>query len=206
MKFSRFKIYSGYVTEQQFIDEHARLWLWRELWQKLANRDSVLYPQKGNSGARRSDYAKFLATLQIRDERIQNRASIKNFQIVELLRAKDIFNEKEEVKRNRELFLCELRSGKYIKGTIFSDEKTGKPIFPPNTDCAGSCACALMHDLFYEYEGKKSGRNYLKALDLTPEKCRFIQRKLNDTSLNFNEIADLIESLVFNSDGWKEYG
>ena len=101
------------------------------------------------------------------------------------------------IEANRAFFLSELRSGKYVKGTIVSDETTGKPVFLDG-NYEGSCACAVMHDLFFDYEGTQSSRNYLRALDLTPIECRYIQRDLNDTSLTFNEIADKIESEVFN--------
>lgn len=204
MKYSRFEIYAKFTTLEEFAAEHNRLWIWRELWQRASNRDSKCYPPAGNSGARRSANAKFLATLQTRDERRQDRAAIKNFQVGELMKAKDLFDENEKVKANRAFYLSELRSGKYIKGTIFSDETTGKPIFPAGEDCAGSCACAIMHDLFFIMDGKKSGRNYLKALNLTPEQCRFIQQKINDTELSLPEIADQIEAKVFNSDQWKQ--
>jgi len=102
----------------------------------------------------------------------------------------------KEVQDNRDFFLAELRSGNYKKGTIISDEITGNPIFPDG-NCEGSCACAVMHDLFFEYKGTKSSRNYLKALGLTTKECRFIQQKLNDTELNFNQIADAIEKQIF---------
>lgn len=102
-----------------------------------------------------------------------------------------------EIDKNRKLFLSELRSGKYHKGTIRSDLK-GNPIVECKDD-EGSCACAIMHDLFFEYKGTKRSRNYLEALDLTPKECRFIQQELNDSPLSFNEIADQIELRVFNS-------
>lgn len=95
MNNSRFEIYLKFTTLEQFQNEHNRLWIWRELWQRLSNRDSKVYPQKGNSGARRSRNAVFLASLQTRDKRIQNRAAIKNFQVGELMRAIDIFNAKQ---------------------------------------------------------------------------------------------------------------
>ena len=100
-----------------------------------------------------------------------------------------------EVEANRSAFLVALRSGDYKKGTTRSDER-GRPVVEGEAD-EGHCACALMHDLFFEYDGVESARNYLRALDLTPAQCRFIQRDLNDTPLTFDEIADRIEREVF---------
>jgi hypothetical protein len=99
-----------------------------------------------------------------------------------------------DIKRNREFFLEELRSGKYEKGTTVSDEK-GNPVTDGEDN--GYCACALMHDLFYNMDGVESDRNYLKALQLTTAQCRYIQKDLNDTLLSFPEIADRIEQEVF---------
>jgi hypothetical protein len=101
----------------------------------------------------------------------------------------------QKIIENRNFFLSELTSGKYKKGTIISDEK-GKPVIKSKAD-EGYCACALMHDLFFYHEGTNNSRNYLKALALTPEKCRFIQHKLNDTELSFAEIAEEIKEKVF---------
>lgn len=103
---------------------------------------------------------------------------------------------RKKIAKNRRFFLSELRSGKYNKGTIQSDEQTGEPIIN-GIDDEGSCACAIMHDLFYDYEGTQHHRNYLQALGITPQECRFIQQKLNDTDLSFEEIANQIETLVF---------
>ena len=100
-----------------------------------------------------------------------------------------------EVEANRTTFLAALRSGKYRKGTTRSDERA-RPVIEGEAD-EGYCACALMHDLFYEYGGTRADRNYLRALDLTPDQCRYIQRDLNDTPLTFAEIADRIEREVF---------
>lgn len=101
----------------------------------------------------------------------------------------------QEVESNRAFYLAALRSGKFKKGTIKSDER-GQPIIENDND-EGFCACALMCDLFLVYGGARSSRNYLRALDLTPRQCRFIQRDLNDTVLTFDEIADRIEQEVF---------
>jgi len=53
-------------------------------------------------------------------------------------------NEKQNI------FLSELRSGKYTKGCIKSDEKTGLPIFEKTGDFAENtaCSCAIMGMLF----------------------------------------------------------
>lgn len=101
----------------------------------------------------------------------------------------------EEVESNRAFFLAALRSGKFKKGTTRSDER-GRPVVASEAD-EGFCACALMCDLFYVYDGTKSDRNYLRALDLSPVECRFIQRDLNDSPLTFEKIADRIEREVF---------
>lgn len=99
------------------------------------------------------------------------------------------------IETNRALFLAELRSGKYLKGTTRSDDR-GRPIIESEND-EGYCACALMHDLFYEYDGTAADRNYLKALGLTPIECRKIQQEFNDSPLTFPEIADRIEMEIF---------
>jgi hypothetical protein len=99
------------------------------------------------------------------------------------------------IQHNRKVFLSALRSGEYKKGTTRNDER-GRPVIESESD-NGWCACALMHDLFFDYNGTKHHRNYLKALDLTPRQCRYIQQDLNDTPLTFREIADRIEAEVF---------
>ena len=81
--------YSRFMVFAEFAAEHERLWNWRDLWMRLSNRDSKVYPPKGNSGARRSPNAKFLATLQTRDEAVQRRAQIKNNQVGLLIEAID---------------------------------------------------------------------------------------------------------------------
>jgi hypothetical protein len=101
----------------------------------------------------------------------------------------------DEVEHNREFFLRALRSGQFTKGTTRSDER-GRPVIETDAD-EGCCACALMCDLFFVYDGVRSDRNYLRALNLTPRQCGFIQRDLNDSPLSFAEIADRIEREVF---------
>jgi len=102
----------------------------------------------------------------------------------------------EEVAENRALVLSALRSGKYRKGTIKSDER-GRPVVESEAD-EGWCACALMHDLFFDYRGWKHKRAFMVALNLKARQCRYIQQELNDTPLTFPEIADLIEVQIFN--------
>jgi hypothetical protein len=102
----------------------------------------------------------------------------------------------EIVSHNRQFFLQALRSGKFKKGTIRSDEK-GRPVVEFDGD-EGYCACALMSDLFLITDGVRSNRNYLRALNLTTEQCRYIQQDLNDSPLTFAEIADRIEREIFN--------
>jgi hypothetical protein len=102
----------------------------------------------------------------------------------------------ETVEENRRFFLSELRSGKYPKGTIRSDER-GRPIVKSDAD-EGWCACALMVDLFYEMGGVEHEHSFRRALNLTAQQCRFIQQDINDTPDGFDVIADRIECEVFN--------
>lgn len=102
----------------------------------------------------------------------------------------------EKIRSNREMFLSELRSGKYKKGTIKSDDK-GKPIIASPEDADGCCACAIMYHLFPDDGGKNSIKASREALGLTAKACGFIQQELNDTPLSFPEIADRIESELF---------
>jgi hypothetical protein len=103
-----------------------------------------------------------------------------------------------EVKRNRATFLDAMRSGKYPKGTIETDDR-GRPInhVVTNGD-EGHCAVGLMAHLFYEYKGVESPRNYLIALDITTRDARKIQQEWNDSPLTFPEIADKVEAEIFN--------
>lgn len=99
---------------------------------------------------------------------------------------------------NRELLLSELRSGKYKKGTTKSDSR-GKPIIESEKD-NGYCACAIMHDLFFNFGGIPSHLNYRRALDISAKECRLIQQQWNDKEdLSFFEIANRIEKFIFNS-------
>lgn len=99
------------------------------------------------------------------------------------------------IEQNRALFLNELRSGKYKKGTTRSDEK-GNPIISSEEDNNGACACAIMIHLF-DPGAKTSTRKAREALGLTGADCRFIQHDLNDSPLTFPQIADRIEREVF---------
>jgi hypothetical protein len=53
------------MKESEFLAEYDRLWNWRSLWTRLSNR-----PAKN-----------FLATLQVRDERIQRKAKLADAKI-----------------------------------------------------------------------------------------------------------------------------
>lgn len=100
-----------------------------------------------------------------------------------------------EITFRRKAFLSELRSGKYKKGTIKSDEK-GYPVFEKESDKEGSCACAIMVEM---YGGIKSSPSLaMKALGLSSKECRYIQQEINDTPDDFNLIADRIEQELFN--------
>lgn len=103
-------------------------------------------------------------------------------------------NQSTHILENRNVFLSELRSGKYKKGCIKSDEK-GRPVIESPEDDDGSCVCAIMVQLF---GGPKSSvPKAVKALGITTQNCRFIQRELNDSPLSFTEIASMIENEIF---------
>jgi len=98
---------------------------------------------------------------------------------------------------NRLLFLSELRSGKYQKGTIKSDEH-GKPIIVSEEDNNGYCCCAVMAHLFGQKpNGKLSLPQAIKALGITTKDCKFIQTQINDTPTSLFENADRIEKEIF---------
>ncbi len=98
---------------------------------------------------------------------------------------------------NRILFLKELRSGKYKKGTIKSDEQ-GYPIFETDADKDGHCCCAIMGEMFGETKtGRISLPKAMIALGLKRRDCEFIQKDINDNISNFVENANRIESEVF---------
>lgn len=98
------------------------------------------------------------------------------------------------VLQNRSLFLSELRSGKYRKGTIKSDER-GLPVFETESDKNGHCCCAVMVELF-------GGKNYsvskaAKAVGISSKQCAYIQKEINDNDSTLAENADRIELEVF---------
>jgi hypothetical protein len=99
-----------------------------------------------------------------------------------------------EQQKRRNLFLKELRSGKYKKGTIKSDSK-GNPVFDSEIDKDGYCACAVMAHLFGGV--KVSLPKAVKALQLTAKDCQYIQTQINDTPDSFDVIADRIEKEIF---------
>jgi hypothetical protein len=97
---------------------------------------------------------------------------------------------------NRRIYLAELRSGKWKKGCMKSDEK-GNPIIETPEDNEGTCACAIMLHLFSPEELTSTTRAR-KALGISGHDCRFIQHCLNDNeNLSFPQIADIIEKTVF---------
>lgn len=98
------------------------------------------------------------------------------------------------VPQNRSLFLSELRSGKYHKGTIKSDDK-GLPIFEKETDKEGHCCCAVMVELFGG--DKYSVSKAAKAIGISTKECSYIQREINDNDSTLFENADRIELEVF---------
>lgn len=103
---------------------------------------------------------------------------------------------KEIIERNRDRYLRELRSNKYKKGTIKSDYR-GLPIIETPEDNDGMCACALMIHLF-DPHATTSTLKSRSALGISSKDCMYIQHELNDTTLNFSQIADIIEKEIFN--------
>lgn len=103
----------------------------------------------------------------------------------------------ENIEKNRKLYLAELRSGKYKKGTILSDAK-GRPIINSKADAEGSCACAIMLHLF-DSTATTSTMKSRMAIGITGKQCQYIQEVLNDSDLTFEQIADRIEVDVFHS-------
>jgi len=102
-----------------------------------------------------------------------------------------------KIEINRTLFLKELRSGNYKKGTIKSD-KNGHPIFETDEDKNGHCCCAIMGEMFGETEkGRISLPKAMKALGLKRKDCEYIQKDINDNSSTLIENADRIELEIF---------
>lgn len=106
------------------------------------------------------------------------------------------------VLKNREIFLKELRSGKYTKGCIKSDNK-GNPIIEKESDNAENtaCCCAIMAHLFGKQpNGKLSLPKAMKALELKATDCKFIQTEINDRDSTLSEDAEVIEALFFDNE------
>ncbi len=101
------------------------------------------------------------------------------------------------ISQNRVIFLNALRSGLYLKGPTETDEK-GHPLDP---NAVGYCAVGLAYDLFID-ETKPEGSPLpiRKALGLSAQQFTYIQQEWNDSELTFPEIADLVESKMFNLD------
>jgi hypothetical protein len=99
-------------------------------------------------------------------------------------------------KRNREIYLKELRSGKWKKGCIKSDEK-GYPIIETPEDDDGACACGIIYHLFPKANGKCTMLNARNSLGITRQDCDYIQYCLNDSPMTFPQIADILERTVF---------
>lgn len=105
---------------------------------------------------------------------------------------------KSEIKINRDKFLKELRSGKYNKGCISSDEN-GKPIINNEHDDDGHCSCAIMGEMFGQIQnGTISLPKAMKKLGLTTKDCNYIQHEINDKPTLLSDDADRIEKEVFN--------
>ena len=104
---------------------------------------------------------------------------------------------KQDIISNRKRYLEILRSGKYTKGTIKSDNK-GYPVDPDYQ--GGHCVCSIiLHEFGEEINGKFRMSKSLKSLGLKPSDCKYIQEEINDTSQDFNTMADRIEKEVFKS-------
>lgn len=111
---------------------------------------------------------------------------------------------KDSIKSNRERFLHELRNGNRKKGSTKSDER-GYPVFETEDDKTGSCACAIMKEMFAPNDNSTSMKKATGALGLNGRDCKFIQSELNDSPLSFLEIADRIEAEVFISPSRRKY-
>ena len=97
---------------------------------------------------------------------------------------------------NRRLFLTALRSGDYPKGPIETDDR-GRPLDP---NAEGWCAVGLAFTLFCQ-EQKGSKKKMGEALGLTSSQLTYIQQEWNDSPRTFPEIANLIETQMFNWEG-----
>lgn len=97
------------------------------------------------------------------------------------------------IQQNREIFLWALRSGLYPKGPTETDAK-GRPLEPNAT---GYCAVGLAYELFYDDARPGSPLPMRKALGLSRGQFTHIQQEWNDSQRTFAEIADLIETEMF---------
>ena len=93
---------------------------------------------------------------------------------------------------NRKTFLEALRSGDYLKGP--TRDANGNE---PPTDSPGYCAIGLPYTLFLNNEGP-TVRGLYDTLGLTKDQIYCIQNEWNDSPLTFPEIADKIETEIFN--------
>ena len=93
----------------------------------------------------------------------------------------------KKIVENRVRYLRHLRRSR-LKGAIASDQQ-GRPA---PADALGSCACAQMIDVFYDYYGNESALNYRTALSITAKECRLIQA-MNDHRISFMQIASILE-------------
>lgn len=127
------------------------------------------------------------------------KATIRNNPVV-LQEAFDIVPPSKEdmIKINRTLYLNELRSGKFKKGCIKSDEK-GNPIIKTPEDDDGICACGIIYHLFPKPDGKCTMLNARNSLGITRQDCDYIQYCLNDSPIPFPQIADILERTVFST-------
>ena len=96
----------------------------------------------------------------------------------------------EQVLERRRIFLDALRSGKYPKGPFTKGQD--KP--PPGA--LGFCAIGLPYTLFLANKGPVQALT--KVLAITKHDIFRIQNEWNDSDLTFAEIADRIETEIFN--------
>lgn len=105
----------------------------------------------------------------------------------------------KQVEENRSKFLEVLRSERFVKGTILSDEK-GNPVIPEGVTDKGHCCCAIMGEMFGKtVSGRISLPTAMAKLGLTSKDCRYIQQEINDGPTSFIQDADRIENEVFNN-------
>lgn len=102
----------------------------------------------------------------------------------------------EVVQQNRCVFLDALRSGKYPKGPFVK----GQDEPPPGAE--GFCAIGLPYTLILDNKGPVMALT--GALGLTRQQISKIQNEWNDSELTFSQIADLIESEMFEDGGKPE--